>query len=1011
MKSNRNRFARVAINAARAIGRAAALAVGVCGPMFAHGQGIAVEKVFVADFEEQPVEVYPRIEFVTDQTQLFAESGETRSASVRVYDASGNLIADPDLDWTSSNGSLLSVTETGPGEAELTSLGSWDGTVTFQAAYPALGLTIAGQATMADPAPDTVLIPSAWVLEVLGDRFNEHTVVLERNGTTQGLGADDIVVSGDAAGVSVRVLAAELAGDRVRLEVIPASVEEAFEAYSSAAAGEPVRVMIRAREASTRVTTYSRETGRVLGRQALPSRSLLNAVTCDGDLDLGTNVRFDALDLEIDLQPKTESDINLFGDDFLELGMSGSVRAVAQLSVSASADAPVAGKCSVDLRNIVLPDVRLYIFRVAPRIDPSIEVRASATAQAATGWVPISGLERTWTLDAGIRYTTAGGWESFETFDSSGAEPDGGSFTLGGDLALEATAGVNVGAGLDFCLTPCAPNTGFANTEFIQLFGGPYWRFGIATPLDPADPAYQGPELSIGVDAEATAGLEVSFFESGILKYLPIGGSAGFSFPIFSQQLEFVSTPGLSGSLQCAPDCGAMPTDGGTLDLQLTAAAAGTGTAEFWMGRSGAMLSLLGTAAFDGGQASASFAPGSLVEGTYEVYPRLALDSALFWFTPTWPLGAQTPVGQFTVDAGVAAPPPTPSAPNASDGAYSDRVEITWSSADGADDYDVYRCDTTARDACGTAIATVASTDYADTGGDPGTTYYYRLRACSAADGCSGLSDYDAGRRQAADGPTPGETFTDCADCPTMVQIPAGTFTQGSPPDEPGWDIIEGPQRTVDVPAFAMGQTEVTFDQWDACVADGGCSHNPDDEGWGRGDRPVIRVSWNDAQEYVTWLSNKTGEDYRLPSESEWEYATRAGTTGRFNTGECITTDQANFYGVSPPPAPFPDCPAGEYRAQTVPVASFAPNAFGLYDTHGNVWEWVQDCWNGYYDGAPTDGSAWMTGDCSRAMVRGGSWDNPGTFLRSANRAVASRDYRGSDNDHYGFRVARSVSP
>jgi serine/threonine-protein kinase len=251
---------------------------------------------------------------------------------------------------------------------------------------------------------------------------------------------------------------------------------------------------------------------------------------------------------------------------------------------------------------------------------------------------------------------------------------------------------------------------------------------------------------------------------------------------------------------------------------------------------------------------------------------------------------------------------------------------------------------------------------------------------------------------------TSGSTFQDCDECPVMVMIPAGSFIQGAPASEPESSNTERPQRSVNVPTFAMGQTEVTFAQWDACVADGGCTHNPDDEGWGRGDRPVIDVSWNDAQEYVTWLSNKTGQDYRLPSESEWEYATRAGTMGRFNTGDCITTDQANFRGTFPAEG----CPEGIYRQETLPVASFAPNAFGLYDTHGNAYEWVQDCWNPDYNGAPTDGSAWMTGDCGRAVLRGGSWVNFGQFLRSALRSRSDRDFR---LDFSGFRVARSESP
>ncbi|MCC5866192.1 MAG: SUMF1/EgtB/PvdO family nonheme iron enzyme [Wenzhouxiangella sp.] len=246
--------------------------------------------------------------------------------------------------------------------------------------------------------------------------------------------------------------------------------------------------------------------------------------------------------------------------------------------------------------------------------------------------------------------------------------------------------------------------------------------------------------------------------------------------------------------------------------------------------------------------------------------------------------------------------------------------------------------------------------------------------------------------------------FQDCPDCPTMVRIPAGTFTQGSPASEPESHDNERPQRQVNVPAFAMGQTAVTFEQWDACVADGGCTHDPGDAGWGRGNRPVINVSWIDAQQFVTWLSNKTGHRYRLPSESEWEYATRAGTAGRFYTGDCITTNQANFQGE----LPAQDCPTGINRAQTVPVGSFAPNAFGLNDTHGNVWEWTQDCWNENYDGAPTDGSAWMTGDCSHAILRGGSWFNGGPLVRSAFRG---RNPQGSRSNIRGFRVARSLLP
>ena len=182
---------------------------------------------------------------------------------------------------------------------------------------------------------------------------------------------------------------------------------------------------------------------------------------------------------------------------------------------------------------------------------------------------------------------------------------------------------------------------------------------------------------------------------------------------------------------------------------------------------------------------------------------------------------------------------------------------------------------------------------------------------------------------------------------------------------------------------FAVGVYEVTFAEWDACVRDGGCGgHRPDDKGWGRGTRPVIDVSWKDAQAYAGWLSRETGEQYRLLSESEWEYVARSGTTTPYNTGEAITTNQAQYEGK-----------------QTLPVGSFSANAFGLHDVHGNVQEWTQDCWNDSYAGAPTDGSAWESGNCSLRVVRGG---------RSADRRGAIAGIR--IGLVIGFRVARMLT-
>ncbi len=184
------------------------------------------------------------------------------------------------------------------------------------------------------------------------------------------------------------------------------------------------------------------------------------------------------------------------------------------------------------------------------------------------------------------------------------------------------------------------------------------------------------------------------------------------------------------------------------------------------------------------------------------------------------------------------------------------------------------------------------------------------------------------------------DTFAECRECPEMVVVPAGSFLMGSPKSEDGNDGTEGPQHEVKIPrSFAIGKFEVTFAEWDACVAAGGCKYRPGDQGWGRGKRPVINVSWNHVtKEYLPWLSRKTGKTYRLPTEAEWEYAARAGTTTPFSTGETITPSQANFDGNHT----YGGSARGISREKTIVVGSFQANAFGLYDVHGNVWEWVQ---------------------------------------------------------------------
>jgi len=257
--------------------------------------------------------------------------------------------------------------------------------------------------------------------------------------------------------------------------------------------------------------------------------------------------------------------------------------------------------------------------------------------------------------------------------------------------------------------------------------------------------------------------------------------------------------------------------------------------------------------------------------------------------------------------------------------------------------------------------------------------------------------------------PGSGQSARDCPTCPEMVMVPSGSFQMGSPESEEGRIANENPVRTVTIgQPFAVGKFEVTFAEWEACVSGGGCQSNktPSAMGWGKGRHPVINVSWNDAKEYVEWLSNMTGQTYRMLTEAEWEYVARADTTTPFSTGPTITSKQANFDGS----LTYGDSAKGEYRQKTVEVGSLnTPNAFGLHDVHGNVWEWVEDCWINSYNGAASDASARTTActDGELRVLRGGSWRFGPSLLRSAVRSGNSSTIR---IFIIGFRLARSVS-
>jgi formylglycine-generating enzyme required for sulfatase activity len=245
----------------------------------------------------------------------------------------------------------------------------------------------------------------------------------------------------------------------------------------------------------------------------------------------------------------------------------------------------------------------------------------------------------------------------------------------------------------------------------------------------------------------------------------------------------------------------------------------------------------------------------------------------------------------------------------------------------------------------------------------------------------------------------PGETFSECVKtggdyskyCPEMVVIPAGKFMMGSPSTDRNRDQDEGPQHEVTIARlFAVSKFEVTFNQWDACIQYGGCTRVG--APFGGGQQPAINISWDDAKDYVNWLSWLTGEPYRLLTEAEWEYAARAGSTG---LDYSVVLGKYAWYSENS-------------GGKTHFVGEKKPNAFGLYDMYGNAFEWVEDCYHDSYDGSPSDGTAWTEGDCSRRVARGGSWTNDPRSLRSTYRLRPAPDVR---DNYLGFRVGRTLTP
>jgi hypothetical protein len=615
---------------------------------FAHGN-ILTETIYEDGFEETRLEVFPRIEFLSDRNVVFSSVGQSRGLEVRVYDADGQVVPSPTIVWQSALPGVVSVSPGAPGTANVQSAAAWTSPISLTASYSPLGLAIDAKAVFATLAPRTVLIESGWVQSILGDRGVAHSIRLQRNPVTAALTANDIVVSGDYAGIVVRVLSIQFGANSVNLSVEPALITQAFQQIEFAGEGEPLLLRLRIEGDRGELTLSSKRTGAQLQRKSLSKANIIDMLQCGGGFAGSGGLDIDFMSFEQSLVPRGGLRIeNSTVVEFL-LAIEGSAGIETGVSFALTGSFNVEGSCDARFPSFALGWFP-FLGPVAVSLDavPTAGISASVGGSGSLSTEAI--VERHWSFSAGVRYTNAAGWTTIADSNVVGSTLDNPFNATGAfNARIDVTAGVAAETG--FSLGVPAFNFNLLGMRLATLEGGPYLAWSLPLPINPAQAAYQGPSSTAGVNATGRLGFKRQLFEGHLARYLPLTLSADLTATFLNENLVLGSLPAVTGQITCAPSCQSLAPGTGQISANLAALTTETGTAQFYIGLDGQpMLSLLGSANFNNGAATLqATVPAVLVPGSYRVYGRLRLNGPLANLTGVFPLAPAAALGQATI--------------------------------------------------------------------------------------------------------------------------------------------------------------------------------------------------------------------------------------------------------------------------------------------------------------------------------------------------------------------------